>query len=93
MPSEVFCWPRRHFISNNSVIGMRDGLLYDDSPSAALIQVPPYCVRKDLWPALLRYKSQVLHSRTHTLSLYVMYVCYACGIINTQTRAPSGAQR
>jgi hypothetical protein len=66
-------------------------LLYDDSTSAALIQVPPYCVRKDLWPALLRYKSQVLHSRTHTHTLSPCYVCCACGIINTQTRARPAA--
>lgn len=63
---------------------MRDGLLYDDSTSAALIQVPPYCVRKDLWPALLRYKSQVLHSRARSLCVCAVCMRY---YINTQTRA------
>jgi hypothetical protein len=79
---------RRHFISNNSVIGMRDGLLYDDSTSAALIQVPPYCVRRDLWPALLRYKSQVLHSRARSHTIPCVYVVLCTRYyINTQTRA------
>lgn len=70
----------RHFISNNSVIGMRDGLLYGDSTSATLIQVPPHIASAKIYGLLYC----VINLKSST---YSGCVCCACGIINIHKHA------